>query len=126
MKKFISNTLLICLSTIIALAIVEILLRANDNKLHEKFLYDKNEPTANKFDPIIGWELKEGEHIYKPINQEEKNFKITITKGLYRFSGNTRKEKNDIIFLGGSNTFGYGVNDKETFSSLIQKKIKKL
>tara|TARA_B100000780_G_scaffold228572_1_gene168004 strand:- start:1982 stop:2986 length:1005 start_codon:yes stop_codon:yes gene_type:complete len=124
MKKFISNTLLICLSTIIALAIVEILLRANDNKLHEKFLYDKNEPTANKFDPIIGWELKEGEHIYKPINQEEKNFKTTITKDLYRFSGNTRKEKNDIIFLGGSNTFGYGVNDKETFSSLIQKKLK--
>ena len=125
MKKFIINTLLICLSTVIALAIVEILLRLNDDTPNKKFIQNKDEPTANKFDPIIGWELKEGEYTYKPISEENNKFKITITKDLYRHSGNIQQEKNDIIFLGGSNTFGHGVNDKETFSSLIQEKIKK-
>jgi hypothetical protein len=123
MKKFISNLLLFLTSITLSLGVVEILLRINQSTPWKNFNNDKDEPTINQFESKIGWELKEGNFTFKPFTNEGEKFKIKITKGLYRYTGKIIEERNDIAVLGGSIALGFGVNDEDTFSSLLQKKI---
>lgn len=122
-RNFFINFFLIFFSIIFTFIIVEIFLKIN-NKNNQKIIpLDLNEPIVNKFDKELGWKLQKGVYYYESFGTEKKNFTITITENEYRKSADEIKKKKDIIFLGGSITFGFGVNDNETFVSNINKKI---
>jgi hypothetical protein len=120
MKK--KESILILFSIILSLLIIELLLRIIGFK---PWNYEKTE-TKNqvifKFDPNIGWVSKKG--IYElTINDKKKTkIKLKIQENGNRHIGNEDLQKNKIIFIGGSFTQGWGVNDNETFSYSIQKK----
>jgi len=70
----------------------------------------------------LGWAPKEGKHKFKPWSKEGKETYLTINKDKSRLTGDIDENKKKIIFIGGSITQGWAVNDDETFSSFVQKK----
>ena len=81
-------------------------------------------PLTNTSDLVLGWVPKTGKHKFKPWAKEGKKTYLTINEDKSRFSGDIAQNKEKIIFIGGSITQGWGVNDDETFSFFNQKKIK--
>ena len=118
-KKIITITT----SIIISLLILEALLRISGFVPWKNIIL--NEQQIFKFDPILGWKAKAGSYVIKPINQSGKKFKMTFEKNGQRITGNNNIENNNILFIGGSFTQGWGVNDEDTFSSKLQRKYKK-
>ena len=123
-KVFFFNSLIILISILFSFIVIEFFLRINNNEIKEKFDED-NTKKINQFNEKIGWDLKPGKYLIKYNPKFENKFQISITDEKYRFSGNVNQNNDDIIILGGSVTLGFGVNDDETFSYLIQKKLSK-
>jgi len=69
--------------------------------------------------------IKEGKVFGKNIYTDNKGFRITKDKSKKKFS-NEIKILDDYFFVGGSVTFGAGVNQSETFSGILDKKFKNL
>ena len=123
-KFFFSKTFLVCTSILLVILVLEISLRIVGLKPYETFKKDLEEPTINKYDSKIGWIPKEGIYIFPPTSINGKNTNFTILKNGNRFSGKEHQDsKGDIVFIGGSFTQGFSVNDEETFSYLLQEKI---
>ena len=121
----IKNFSLSFFTVILVLLIIEISLRftgSNPRIIHDFAL---NEPVTNIPDESLGWSPKEGQHIFKPWSDDGKITKFTINKDKSRVTGIVELQKKKIIFIGGSLTQGWAVDDHETFSSFIQKKNKK-
>ena len=121
----IKNYSLSFITVVLILVIIEILLRvtgSNPRIIHD---FSLNEPITNIPDKNLGWSTKVGQHIFKPWSGDGKITKLTINEDKSRFTGNDNLHKKKIIFIGGSVTQGWAVDDLETFSSFIQKKTKK-
>tara|TARA_A100001011_G_C14150173_1_gene773643 strand:- start:128 stop:1048 length:921 start_codon:yes stop_codon:yes gene_type:complete len=69
--------------------------------------------------------IKEGKVFGKNIYTDNKGFRITKDKSKKKFS-NEIKILDNYFFVGGSVTFGAGVNQSETFSGILDKKFKNL
>ena len=125
MKKNIIEKLVSIFSSIfISLVIIELLLRAFGFEAQKYREHGLKEPTTNKYHPILGWKPKEGIYDFPPYTENGNYTKLTILKDGNRYSGNSAANvKGDIIFIGGSLGQGWGVNDEETFSYLLQKKL---
>ena len=123
-KNVIKNFALIVSSIFISLIIIELLLRAFGFQAWEYRERNLKEASTNKYHPILGWKPKEGVYDFAPYTKNGNYTKFTILKDGNRYSGkSTTNTKGDIIFLGGSYTQGWAVNDEETFSYLFQKKL---
>lgn len=116
------NLSLVFFSIIIFLILIEILLRLTGASPRINPDFTINEPIINTPDPVLGWAPKEGNYKFKPWSVEGKETYVTINKDKSRFTGNIDKNKDKIIFIGGSVTQGWAVSDNDTFSSMIQKK----
>ena len=82
------------------------------------------EGLVNRSKIELSLKTKEGVYDFPPHTQNGNYTKFTILKDGNRYSGKgTTNIKGDIIFLGGSFTQGWAVNDEETFSYLFQKKL---
>jgi len=67
------------------------------------------------FDPLIGWRPKPNLEVH---GLAEEVFRITT--GADGWPGNTSMAEADLVVLGDSFAFGYGVNDRAMFSRLVQ------
>ena len=116
------NLSLVFFSIIFLLIFIEIILRYTGALPRKNPDFTINEPLTNIFDPVLGWAPKEGRHKFKPWSKEGKETYLTINKDKSRLTGDIDENKKKIIFIGGSITQGWAVNDDETFSSFVQKK----
>ena len=112
---------LIVLSITFSLIIVEILLRITGYKPWKNYETNQNiifEPIKN-----LGWKSKKGTYTISAGNTNNKS-EISIGDKGNRLNQieNIGGNKSKIIFVGGSFTQGWGVNDNQTFVSKIQNK----
>jgi hypothetical protein len=118
----IKNLTLVLFSIILLLLFIELSLRAIGIKPRSINSITINEPKTNNPDKILGWIPKEGIHEFKPWSDNGKITKLTINNDGSRKTGEISENNKKIIFIGGSITQGWAVDDNETFTSLIQKK----
>ena len=121
----IKNYSLSFITVVLILVLIEILLRVTGSNPRIIRDFSLNEPITNIPDKNLGWSTKVGQHIFKPWSDEGKITTLTINEDKSRFTGNGNFYKKKIIFIGGSVTQGWAVDDLETFSSFLQKKTKK-
>jgi len=94
-----------------------------DNPRNELDFDLKDQPISFIEDKILGWKPKPGEYIFKPWGESGRTTKLTNLDDGERLTGHKNKE-NKIVFIGGSLTQGWAVDDSSTFSWLLQKKFK--
>ena len=116
----IKNFILLILSIVISVLLIEILLRLTDND--DRFLtLNSDEPIIYVEDKEIGWIQKKGKYKFPKWSNDgyETNFTVDFDGSRYSQINNISNEM--IIFLGGSLTQGWAVDNKESFVSLFQK-----
>jgi hypothetical protein len=125
-KNLLYNFLLILFSSLIALILVEIFLRFNNQGPWGTLDKQRNDPTINKPHNKLGWVPKKGVYEFEPFSDEGEGFTVNILEdGSRKVAYQNRKlSKNELIFLGGSITLGWGINDDQTFVSKLQEYIK--
>ena len=118
-KKIIFSTILLCCSILTTLALCEFILRYQKQSQQKIDLLD---PDLIVYDSRLGWKLTprwRGNH-------QHNDFKVRYSTNRYGFRGDfTRPASPDgqrFAFLGDSFTFGFGVNDHETFVDKLNKK----
>ena len=116
----IKNFILLILSIVISVLLIEILLRLTDND--DRFLtLNSDEPIIYQENKEIGWIQKKGKYKFPKWSNDgyETNFTVDFDGSRYSQINNISNEM--IIFLGGSLTQGWAVDNKESFVSLFQK-----
>ena len=116
----IKNFILLILSIVISVLLIEILLRLTDND--DRFLtLNSDEPIIYVEDKEIGWIQKKGKYKFPKWSNDgyETNFTVDFDGSRYSQINNISNEM--IIFLGGSLTQEWAVDNKESFVSLFQK-----
>ena len=128
LKKIIFNNSFVFFISIFLIAILlEVALRFLGFEPWTYYKHDLNEPITNQYHSKIGWESKEGIYIFPPFSENGKYTKFTILKDGSRFSGKMSNDsEGDVVFIGGSFTQGWAVDDQETFSWFLQKKLTNL
>ena len=115
------------MSIIIITILLEVTLRFLGFEPWTYIKQDLNEPITNQYHSKIGWKPKEGIYIFPPFSKNGKYTKLTILKDGSRFSGKISGDSEvDVLFIGGSFTQGWAVDDQETFPWFFQKKIPNL
>jgi len=124
-KNLIYNLLLLLFSSLVALILIEVYLRLNNQGPWGTLDSERNDPTINVADEKLGWTPKKGSYQFEPFSEEGKGFIVNILKDGSRKVTFQDKQlsKNELIFLGGSITLGWGVNDNQTFVSKLQNNI---
>ena len=123
-KNIIFSILLIFLSIFITIFFIEILLRINNQGPWGQLNIERNDPIFNKPHKTLGWVPKEGSYKFQPFSEEGNKFEINILKdGSRKVTSKQINTNDDLIFLGGSITLGWGVNDNQTFASKLQDNI---
>ena len=121
--KVIKNTILVISSFIFVFIVFEFTLRILGEKVDKDNIVDtSNEPVIYEKHDKIGWVQKEGVYKFLPWSDEGKTTNFTINKDLSRSTEYNTYSKEKIIFIGGSLTQGWAVDDKENFVSIFQKK----
>ena len=124
-REIIKNIILVLSSIFFTFLLLEVFIRfiLKDGPRNELGFDLKDQPIEAMEDSVLGWRPKTGKYTFKPWS---KSGKVTIVTNLEdggRLTGyNNKKEK--IIFIGGSLTKGWAVDDTEAFPWLLQKKIK--
>ena len=115
------NILTTFLGIFLSLIVIEIILRILG---YTPWHYDKsNNPSIYRFDNELGWISKSGKFSMSVSKSNKDIFEMTIENDSSRkIYGNPAENK--ILFLGGSFTQGWGVNDNETFTNNVQKDFK--
>ena len=121
----IKNFSLSFFTVILILSLIEISLRLTGSSPRIIHDFTLNEPLTNIPDENLGWSPIVGQHIFQPWSKDGKITKFTINKDKSRVTGQDNSQKKKIIFIGGSLTQGWAVDDLETFSSFIKTKNKK-
>ena len=123
-KNIIFSILLILLSIFITIFFIEILLRINNQGPWGQLNIERNDPIFNKPHKTLGWVPKEGSYEFQPFSEDGDKFEINILNdGSRKVTSKQINTNDDLIFLGGSITLGWGVNDNQTFASKLQDNI---
>ena len=124
-KKILFTSSTLIFSILILFFSLEILLRLFGE---EPFSFSEKtieEPQTNEYDNILGWKPKIGSFKFSPWSSDGKNTELTTTK-FGRFDLYDNQSVKKIIFIGGSFTQGFAVDNFQTFSFKLQSRIKKL
>lgn len=118
-KTVIFSTIVICCSILTALALCEFVLRYKERSEQAPDLLD---PGLIKYDRNLGWKLTprwQGDH-------QQRDFLASYQTNRYGFRGDFTpfgdQNGRRVAFLGDSFTFGFGVNDHETFINRLNEK----
>lgn len=117
MRELFLKFFLVLTSLLISFLILEIFLRMVG---HKTFNLKNEISTLSLFknDDVLGWTTEPGDFSIK-LNNKNINYKI-LNDGS-RFTGNQKNSsKSQIIFIGGSFTFGDAIDDEETIPYKIQ------
>ena len=126
-KNILNYSFLFLLAIFLLIIFLEISLRALGFEPWSNVKHDLNEPITNQYDSKIGWRPKEGNYIFNPFSKDGKFTNFTILEDGSRITGKTKKKSLDeVLFIGGSFTQGWAVDDQETFTWVLQKKLKDL
>jgi len=123
--KIIKNIILVLSSIFFTFLVLEVFIRfiLKDGPRNALAFDLQGQPISSIEDTVLGWRMKTGKYTLKPWSKSGKATILTNLEDGGRLTGyNNKKEK--IIFLGGSFTKGWAVDDNKTFSWLLQKKIK--
>ncbi len=103
----------------------EILLRLFGQKPFSFSEKTIEEPQTNEYDNILGWKPIIGSFKFSPWSPDGKSTELTTTK-FGRFDLYNDQSVRKIIFIGGSFTQGFAIDNAQTFSFKLQSKTKKL
>ena len=125
MKKYLINILLFFLSIFFVFIILEASLRILGEQSWQKLKNSNKEPVTYENDKLLGWKPKKGIHTFRPWSTNGKQTNLTVLENGSRLTSNLNfTGKKEILFIGGSITQGWAVDDKETFPWLLQEKLK--
>ena len=119
MKVF-KNLLTVLISLIFIITSIELLLRVTGNKPRESNLSYEKQPIIYIKDADLGWIQKPGKYIFNPWSKEGKSTNFTVNNDGSRNVYYESKSSKKIIFIGGSLTQGWAVDDKDNFVSMFQ------
>ena len=119
------NFFLVIASVLLTFLILELFIRfvLKDSPRNEAGYNLKDQPISFMEDQVLGWKPKPGEFTFKPWSKDGKNTKLTNLFDGERLTG-IKNKKQKIVFIGGSLTQGWAVDNSETFAWLLEKKIK--
>ena len=129
-KKIYVNGAVLFLSCLFSIGIGELTLRLviRPGKTEKSLIQIKvPEQKWTIYDSQLGWKNKPNTQAV--LKRGEHQSQITIDSNGYRSLGtdseksNHSKNEGTVFFIGDSFTFGFGVNDDETFSALLSQKI---
>lgn len=120
--KAIKNLLTVLVSLIFIITSIELLLRATGNEPRKSNSLHKKQPIIYTKDIDLGWIQKPGKYIFNPWSNEGKSTNFTVNNDSSRNVYYESKSNRKIIFIGGSLTQGWAVDDKNNFVSLFQLK----
>lgn len=117
-KKIIFSLLTLFLSFIFVFVLMEFAVRLRQKSLR----YSEITGEIDRFSPTLGWELIPGSQQH----HKQKDFDVTyhIGENGLRMQESSLQSNKRVLVLGDSFTFGIGLNDDETWPSLLQKKFK--
>ena len=129
-KKINKNLLLVYFSSLIAIFFIEIFLKINFKELFNQKNLETNEEKIVHYENFqyeityLGPQLKKGtyQHYLKKENRFIFNQNYDVNSDNFRFNKfikNTTTKNYNVAFFGDSNTFGWGLSDKETLPYLF-------
>lgn len=123
LKNVSKNLLLVCFSTlagIIAVEMVVSLLAPQQIRMATKPVH-----SFLRYDTDLGWANREGATVEDELSPDGSRYRVRINAiGLRGPEINIRKPAGTqrILFLGDSNTFGYGIQEEERFSNILTRR----
>lgn len=121
-RKKIFGRISVFISFLLILILIELALRITGSNPRQFLNISKNEVVTNMPDKRLGWIPKEGIHKFKPWSVQGEETSLTVNSDNSRYTGEVDENKDKIIFLGGSITQGWAVNDDKNFPFIIQNK----
>ncbi len=121
LRAYIVNTLIFSASLVIGLVLAEILTRVA--KPQPVYLTEAPGIFFIRHDPLLGWTNRPGAAgVYAPAPAIPRTT-VRINSQGYRGAllPKERSSRSRLLFLGDSNTFGFGVEERERFSDLLEK-----
>lgn len=124
-RNIIKNFILTIVSVIIISFLLEGFIRfvLKDKPRGKDKVELKEQPISFIQDEILGWKPKTGNFKFEPWSKNGNTTKLTNLEDGSRFTGKNQ-EKRKVIFIGGSLTQGWAVDDSESFVWLLQEKKK--
>jgi len=121
-RKLFKSISLIALYTILSVGFIELSLRVLGYTIHTPQALP-SEPVYHQTDAQLGWKFIEGKY-QVPVNHYGDIMALTIKPNIGRATKTAKEQdnKDKIILIGGSYTFGRGVNDQQTFAWKLQEK----
>ena len=122
-RNIIKNFILTIVSVIIISFLLEGFIRfvLKDKPRGKDKVELKEQPISFIQDEILGWKPKTGNFKFEPWSKNGNTTKLTNLEDGSRFTGKNQ-EKRKVIFIGGSLTQGWAVDDSESFVWLLQEK----
>jgi hypothetical protein len=111
----------VVLGIVVAVAAVEIVVRMRGYSPRRFLGSDTRNPIVFEADPILGWRPIVGTFIV-PAYDWSGPPRITITPERARSTGDASGAPPNLVVIGCSFTFGWGVSDNETFAARLQQR----
>jgi hypothetical protein len=109
------------LSIFVAVMIVEAVLRYFGDQPWRFVGNDPRIPIVFEADPVLGWRPKPGEY-FMPAYDWSGPPRLVIRPDRTRDTGAPLNQSPELVFIGCSFTFGWGIADDETFAARLQQK----
>lgn len=127
MKSKLIATLLVVISTTVAIVIAEYCLKANGFLASVPIIDHPNEPVMQEFDSILGWKNKPGEYEYPAYSSEvEEQVQVRFDENTFRYTSpqvrQAGQSSGKILFVGGSFVQGHAISDHETMAWKVQER----
>lgn len=107
----------------LACGVAEIAVRLTGRLPWRYVSVDPRIPVLNDFDPELGWKPKPGAYVIPPFTAGAKSTHITIQPDRSRATGTPGDRARELLLVGCSFTFGWGVNDQDSFAWKLQEQL---
>lgn len=123
--RTLSKLAILLISTACALCAAELTLRLTGYRPWAAVQADRNEPTMNENDPVLGWRAKKGFYLVPPYDPSGAEIHYTFLEGGLRKTSEGQTDVRDarpkFIAVGCSFTQGWAISDEETYAWKLQK-----
>lgn len=123
------NAALLLVSILASLVMVDVALRLFDiYPFEQPHVLHKNEPQLHDADPVLGWTLRPGRHVWRQSARGLGNLAITVKPDRSRVTRPNGPVRGQgvlpgVAVVGGSWMFGFGLSDEQTFAWKLQDRL---